>query len=77
MILTFNAFLLIEYLNEISYFSSIFIHAFTKWNHPINTFFFINNTTMKKNNESTIFVVGIAQVAFFLFIMLLIGVILG
>ena len=32
---------------------------------------------MKKNNESTIFVVGIAQVAFFLFIMLLIGAIAG
>lgn len=32
---------------------------------------------MKKNNESTVFVVGIAQVVFFLFIMLLIGVIAG
>lgn len=32
---------------------------------------------MKKNNESTVFVVGIVQVAFFLFIMLLIGVIAG
>lgn len=43
---------------------------------PFNTFF-IKPTTMKKNNESTIFVVGVAQVAFFLFIMLLIGVIAG
>ena len=32
---------------------------------------------MKKNNESTVFVVWIAQVVFFLFIMLLIGVIAG
>lgn len=33
--------------------------------------------TMKKNNESTVFVVGLAQVAFFLFIMLLTGAIAG
>lgn len=39
--------------------------------------FFIKHIVMKKNNESTIFVVGIAQVVFFLFIMLLIGVIVG
>ena len=32
---------------------------------------------MKKNNESTVFVVGLAQVAIFLFIMLLIGAISG
>lgn len=32
---------------------------------------------MKKNNESATFVVVIAQVAFFLFIMLLIGAIAG
>jgi hypothetical protein len=31
----------------------------------------------KNNNESTVFVVGVAQIAFFLFIMLLIGVIAG
>lgn len=32
---------------------------------------------MKKNNEYTVFVVGIAQVVFFLLIMLLIGAIAG
>lgn len=50
---------------------------FIKARMPFNTFFPIKHITMKKNNESTVFVVGVAQVTFFLFIMLLIGVIVG
>lgn len=54
----------------------IFILAYTKGIIP-STPFFIKHIIMKKNNESTVFVVGLAQVAFFLFIMLLIGAIAG
>ena len=52
-------------------------YAFTQGIIPSTPFFSIKHITMKKNNESTVFVVGVAQVAFFLFIMLLIGAISG
>ncbi len=76
MILTFNTFcsLSIEMRNIICHpYLYMPLHRESSLQH----LFFIKPITMKKNNESTIFVVGIAQVAFFLFIMLLIGAIAG